>query len=183
MKKTILSVLVLGLAPVLAQTTSPATSTPMAASTPAAPAPAVLTIGGLVDAPQTLTVDALKAMPSKTVTVSYTSGAGATFKNNTHTFRGVLLYDLLTSTKPRFNAAAKNDPLRWVVRAAAADNYVAVFAWGELDPAFGNKGVLVAYEQDGQPVEGGVQLVAPGDGKGGRYVGHLTTLQVFRADY
>lgn len=75
--------------------------------------------------------NALKGRPSQTVTVSYTSRSGASFRNHTHTF----------------------------------------------------KGVLVAYKQDGQPVEGGVQLVAPGDSKGGRYVGHLTAVQVFHADY
>lgn len=171
-------------APVVQAQTAPATAATTAAPTTTASTP--ILIGGLVNAPRSITLADLKAMPSREVKVTYTSGSGASLKTNTHTFKGVLLFDLLSAAKPRFNAAAKNDPIRWFVRASALDNYVAVFGWGELDPEFGNKGVLVAYEQDGQPLpekSGAVQLVVPGDGKGGRYVSNLISLQVFRADY
>ncbi|GAA5515026.1 hypothetical protein Dcar01_03790 [Deinococcus carri] len=161
--------------------TQPTPSIPAAVTAPAvstATTPVVLS--GVVQHPRAYLLAELRALPSRTLTVSFTSGG----QGVTHTYRGVLLYDLLKAAKPNLNAGTKNDALRWAVLARGADGYAALFSWGELDPDFGNRPVLLAYKQDGQPLpmrDGAVRLVVPGDGKGARSVSSLVELQIFRS--
>jgi hypothetical protein len=55
----------------------------------------------------------------------------------------------------------------------------AALAWGEFDPDFENKTVLVAIAEDGRPAaDGRPRLVVPGDRHGGRYVSSLIHLQL-----
>lgn len=61
--------------------------------------------------------------------------------------------------------------------AGSGDGYQAVIAWGEIDPDFGNQPILVAYEQDGKPLDG-LQLIVPDDAHGGRYVSGLVNLSL-----
>lgn len=72
---------------------------------------------------------------------------------------------------PHFDPAIKNDKLRYYVSVSATDDYRALVAYGEIDPGFENKEVLLATSQDSQPLTaGGPRLVVPGDVSGGRYV-------------
>ncbi len=145
---------------------------------PRAPSPS-FTITGQIGAPRVYTLEDLKALAVKEVTLEYT----AANQPQKHAFKGVALWDLISSAKPQFDAATKNDSLRWVVQAQGSDGYTATFTLGELDPNFGNKGVLVAYEQDGAalPTEDGLmRLVVPGDAKGGRFVSALGAVIVRR---
>jgi hypothetical protein len=89
----------------------------------------------------------------------------------------------LTAATPTFDADTKNDALGFYVRVAATDGYVAVIAWGELDPNFSNKQILVAYEEDGELLseDGVARLVVPGDVRGGRYVSNISSISLFRA--
>ncbi len=166
--------LALGTAQGQAQTTA-ASKPALAASTATTP----IAMGGTVRAPRSYLLTDLQALPSRTVTVTYTAAG----QSVTHAYRGVLLFDLVKAAGPQLTAGTKNDALRWAVFATGADGYTALFAWGELDPDFGNRPVLLAYEEDGQPLparDGAVRLVVPEDGKGGRYVSNLVGLQVFR---
>src|SRR5262249_14363734 len=55
-------------------------------------------------------------------------------------------------------------------------------AWGELDPDFGNKQIVLALTQDGQSLATqGPRLVVPGDVRGGRYVSGVETIRLDRA--
>lgn len=137
------------------------------------------TLGGQIANPRSYTPEDVKALSAKEVTLEYT----AANQPQKHSFRGVPLWDLISSAKPQFEPNTKNDSLRWVVQATGSDGYTASFALGELDPNFGNKGVLVAFEQDGQPLppeDGLLRLVVPGDLKGGRFVSALVTVIVRR---
>lgn len=164
--------------PVLAQTSA-------AQTTPAAPAPVTtastpIQFGGSLAAPRSYTLADLQALPAQTVSLTYTAAG----KSVTHTFKGVLLSDLIGAAKPTFDAKVKNASLGWYVLAQGADGYAALFSLGEIDPGFGNRGVLLAYEQDGSPLpaaDGAVRLVVPGDLKGGRYVSSLVGLTVLPA--
>lgn len=116
-----------------------------------------------------LSVADLAAMPNqKTVKVSFRSGSGT----ETHEFTGPLLLDVLARAVPRFDAAIKNDKLRHYVSATAGfDRYQALVAYGELDPSFENKQILLAVSQDDASLaDQGPRLVVPGDIAGGRYV-------------
>ncbi|MGH3917589.1 MAG: molybdopterin-dependent oxidoreductase [Pseudonocardiaceae bacterium] len=122
---------------------------------------------GAVARPQILSVDDLEAMPSRTIEVTFRSGSGA----ETHTYTGPLLFDVLTKAGPRFDPAIKNDKLRHFISFNASDNYRALVAWGEIDPNFENKDVLLATSEDGRSLAAeGPRLVVPGDIAGGRYV-------------
>ena len=107
-------------------------------------------------------------LPSHTVTVTFQSGSSQV----TRTFTGPLLDDVLQYARPMFNDKNRNDRLRFYVNAyAGSDGYQAIVAWGEIDPGFENKEVLLAVTEDGVPLdEQGPRLVVPGDIRGGRYV-------------
>ena len=99
------------------------------------------------------------------------------------TYTGTTLWNLLTDAGGLTTTTAKNDILSKYVVATGADGYQVVFSLGEIDPAFGNQSVLVAYaDTAGQLGPGGsdgaLRLVLPGDVAGGRYVSNLVSLQV-----
>src|SRR5262249_11054743 len=94
------------------------------------------------------------------------------------------LYDLLLAASPQFDPNRRNDQLGWDVVVSSADGYQAVIAWGEIDPNYGAKPVLVAYQENGQLLgqrDGMARLVVPGDGHGGRYVSNVSSISLRRA--
>ncbi len=106
-------------------------------------------------------------MPRSRLLLAYRAGAATEH----HTFTGPLLLDVLARAVPRFDPAIKNDRLRHDVSATASDAYQALVAYGELDPAFENKQILLATTQDGVSLaDQGPRLVVPGDTAGGRCV-------------
>jgi hypothetical protein len=117
-----------------------------------------LTVNGEVNAPTTYTVDQLAALPQTTATIN--------FGSHQATVSGVLLETLVTTAKPAFPPTllnTKNELLR-VTATVRGDSFQPVtFAIGELDAAFGNHPALVALTENGQPIEGGPELVVPGD--------------------
>jgi DMSO/TMAO reductase YedYZ molybdopterin-dependent catalytic subunit len=152
--------LVLGVAATesAAQSTSPGAST-------------FFRVGGRVDHPRIYRLADLKKLPAHTVNVSF-QGPGGT---QSHTFTGALLYDVATAAAPHVDTDRKNDSLRWTARVHATDNYEVVVAWGEFDPGFEARQVLLAYAENGKPLtdDGFARLVVPGDIKGGRYVSNV----------
>jgi plastocyanin len=135
------------------------------------------TVGGSVASPATYALADLQALPSQMASVQYTSGQG----QQQHTYQGVRLYDLLMAASPQFVSSRKNDKLNWYVHITGVDNYQTVIAWGEIDPGFEGKNILVAYEKDGQLLgqgDGMAELVVPGDTMGGRYVSSITSITV-----
>jgi hypothetical protein len=124
---------------------------------------------GDVARPQILDVAGLRAptLPSHTITVTFKSGSGP----QTHTYAGPLLLDVLAQAGPQFDPAIKNDKLRHFISVGASDGYRALVAYGEIDPGFENKEVLLATSEDGRQMDAdGPRLVVPGDISGGRYV-------------
>jgi hypothetical protein len=89
----------------------------------------------------------------------------------------VPLLDLLQRATPRFEPERKNDWLRHAVLARGTDGYEAVVAWGEFDPDFGARRVLVAFEDDGQRLER-PRLVVQGDRHGGRNVSDIDRISL-----
>jgi DMSO/TMAO reductase YedYZ molybdopterin-dependent catalytic subunit len=90
---------------------------------------------------------------------------------------GVYLRDILDAAEVNYNPDVKNDTLSMYIVATGSDGYQAIIAYGEIDPSFAGQPVLVAYEQDGQPLTA-LRLVVPGDKHGGRYVSNLVSLEV-----
>ncbi|MCC6613669.1 MAG: molybdate ABC transporter substrate-binding protein [Anaerolineae bacterium] len=129
-----------------------------------------LLVDGQVLNPLSLTADSLRAdYAAQTVDVSYVSGE----ETVTASFTGALLWDVINAAQPNLNADLNNDKLSMFIVVTGADGYQAVIAWAEIDPAYGNQPVLIAYDQDGGPLAddlGSLRLVVAGDARGGRYV-------------
>jgi hypothetical protein len=117
----------------------------------------------------------LAALAQKTITVTFSSGTG----QQTHTFTGPLLLDVINAAKPRFSSTIHNVQLRYAVLATGSDDYQATVAWGEFDPKFAGKQILVATNQDGVALAM-PRLVVPGDTAGGRYVSDVVSLRLGR---
>ncbi|MDF3837465.1 molybdopterin-dependent oxidoreductase [Cupriavidus basilensis] len=128
-------------------------------------------VTGAVKQPAAFDLAALKALPAVTRTV------GAS------TYTGVSLWNLLNTVGLATNPAVKNDVLAMYVVATGSDGYKALISLGEIEPGFGNQPDLIAYEMDGAPLttSGFARLVLPNDGKAGRYVSKLISLEVFAA--
>ncbi len=132
-----------------------------------------MVVSGAVRQPVTLSLDALRAYPPRTQAVSFGSAKG----QESHTYQGAALTDVMAKVDVVMAPAVKNPQLRLAVVASGADGYEAVVSWGEFSPDFGAFPVLLAYTEDGQPLSA-PRLVVPGDKKGGRYVSGLTGLKV-----
>lgn len=127
-----------------------------------------------------LTFEQFEALPLTSHNVSVMFQAGPAVEQ--HTFTGFLLFDVLNLLKPQFDPDVKNDKLRFYVSATATDDYQAIVAWGEFDPGFENKPILLAVTQDGQSLASqGLRLVVPDDIHGGRYVSLVETIRLDRA--
>ena len=146
-----------------------------------APRPAgSVTITGELDGRALLTFDEFSALPLtlQTVTVSFLAGSS----QESHTFTGFLLYDVMNYFGPQFDPDVKNDKLRFYVSATGTDSYQAIVAWGEFDPGFEAKEILLAITQDGESLsQEGLRLVVPGDIHGGRYVSLIDIVSLDRA--
>ena len=67
--------------------------------------------------------------------------------------------------------------LTTAILATGADGYSAALAWAEISPTLTAKPALVAYTEDGNPLDQ-PRLVVPDDLGGARYVKDLTELRV-----
>ncbi|MGF6771913.1 DMSO/TMAO reductase YedYZ molybdopterin-dependent catalytic subunit [Paraburkholderia sp. GAS199] len=146
--------------------------------------PPALSVSGDVAAPANLTRAQIQALPATTQTVSFASGTA----QQTHVYTGASLWTLLNNIGITTNPAVKNDILAKYVVATGGDNYRSLFAMGEVDPDFGNRGNEVAYSETNNGVagalpgtDGPLRVTAPGDVKGGRYVSNLVKLEVHSA--
>ena len=127
-----------------------------------------------------LTFEQFEKLPLTSHNVSVMFQAGQAVE--THTFTGFLLFDVMNFLKPQFDPDVKNDKLRFYVSATGTDDYQAIVAWGEFDPGFENKPILLAVTQDGKSLATeGIRLVVPDDIRGGRYVSLIDTVRLDRA--
>jgi len=137
-------------------------------------------ITGELDERVFLTFEQFEKLPLTSHNVSVMFQAGPAVE--THTFTGFLLFDVMNLLKPQFDPDVKNDKLRFYVSATGTDAYQAIVAWGEFDPGFENKPILLAVTQDGTSLATeGIRLVVPDDIRGGRYVSLIDTVRLDRA--
>jgi hypothetical protein len=150
-------------------------------SAPKPPAAGRFVVTGDVQHRLRLSIADIAAMPDqKTVEVDYHAGGG----NEHHVFSGPLLLDVLAKAAPNFDPAIKNDKLRHFVSITASDAYQALIAYGELDPAFENKQILLAVTQDGASLaDQGPRLAVPGDTAGGRYVTGVVEVKISKPQH
>jgi DMSO/TMAO reductase YedYZ molybdopterin-dependent catalytic subunit len=127
--------------------------------------------------PALLTPADLQKFPTETVDVSFQGPNGV----EKHTFTGVRLQAVVDAAKIQVNASHRSDILCKYVLFTASDGYEALIAYGEIAPNFGEKPILLAWNQDGQPLtgqNGPVRLVVPGDAHGARYATGVVRMEV-----
>lgn len=151
-------------------------------SNAAAPASgAALTVNGDVANPLTLSLDALKGMPRKTVHV-----------NNEHAqedevYEGVPLAAILKQAGVPQGGQIRGKVMATYVLAQGGDGYQVLFSLPEIDSDFEDSDVLVADTMGGKPISdmrgdrlGPLRLVVPHDKRPARWVRMLTGIKVVR---
>lgn len=131
----------------------------MMGGTNAADSSRPLVIDGLVKQAQRLTVEDLRGLPTVRREVTFLTDRG----EQKATYVGVLLWAVVERAGID-DPAKKWGDLHHVMAVTAKDGYLVMFSLGEIDPNFGNAPIMIAYERNGQPIEGGgLRLVVPGD--------------------
>jgi DMSO/TMAO reductase YedYZ molybdopterin-dependent catalytic subunit len=161
-------------APTVAVAQAPAQSS--AAAQPAS-GPA-LNVGGDVSTPLSLSLDDLRQLPHKTLTVMNSHNG------KQETYEGVALADLLRRAGIPQGEKLRGAAMATYVIAEGADGYRALFAAAELDSSFQDSDVIVADTINGAPLgpgEGPLKLVAPHDKRPARWVRTLRSITVAKA--
>src|SRR5262245_66573201 len=110
-----------------------------------APAAAgVLTIGGAVTYPLSVTADELKRMPRTKVEIKE--------EGRTVAYEGVLVGEVLKRAGAPLGGELRGNAVASYVVASARDGYQAVFSLAELDPGFTSNDVIIADTIDGKPL-------------------------------
>jgi hypothetical protein len=128
---------------------------------------------------QGFTVESLKGMPHKTVTVHNPH------ENADETYSGVVLMDLLAGLGAQHGKDLHGKALSDYVIATGSDGYRAVLALAEVDPEFHPGEVIVADSMDGKPLDaktGPFRLVVTEDKRPARSVHNLVSIEVKQAE-
>jgi hypothetical protein len=115
----------------------------------------------------------IEALPRVKVTAG-PSGSSAAFE-------GVPLKALLERAGFGFGEAMKGKWLASGLLVEAADGYRVVIALPEIDPAFTDKQVVLAFLKDGKPLdtkEGPYRIVIPDEKRMARWVRQVTMLKI-----
>jgi len=171
----VLLVLLCGV-PAIAVAQAPAQSSSAPTAQPAA-GPA-LVVGGDVATPLSLSLDDLRQMPRKMLTVTNAHN------QKQETYEGVPLAELLKRAGLPQGEALRGAAMATYVIAEGSDGYRALFSAAELDSSFQDSDVIVADTMDGAalgPREGPLKLVAPHDKRPGGWVRMLRSITVAKA--
>lgn len=115
----------------------------------------------------------IEALPRVKVTTS-ASGESATFE-------GVALEAALEKAGVAFGQTVKGKRLASCLLVEAADGYRVMIALPELDPAFSDRQVLLAFLKDGKPLdekEGPYRIVIPDEKRMARWVRQVIRLKI-----
>jgi hypothetical protein len=97
------------------------------------------------------------------------------------TFEGATLRAVLEKANVGFGEALKGKRLASCLVAEAADGYRVVIALPEMDPAFTDKQIILAFLKDGKPLdekEGPYRIVIPDEKRPARWIRQLTVLKI-----
>jgi hypothetical protein len=123
--------------------------------------------------PIVLTRGDLESLPRSKVTAG-NSGQSTLFE-------GVALRSVLEKAGVTFGDSLRGKRLASYLLVEAADDYKVVFALPELDPAFNDKQVVLAFLKDGKPLdakEGPYRIVIPDEKRMSRWIRQVTMLKI-----
>jgi len=126
-----------------------------------------------------ISTDALKPMPHKTVTVHNPH------TNTDETYTGVSLIELLKQVGAPTGHGLRGKALAEYVVATGSDGYKAVLALAEVEPDFHPGDVLVADTMDGKPLDaksGPLRLIVSEDKRPARSVRNLVSIELKTAE-
>jgi DMSO/TMAO reductase YedYZ molybdopterin-dependent catalytic subunit len=141
-------------------------------------APVTLQVYGEVSEPLSLSSEEFAKLPHQTVRAKGHDGVESQYE-------GVPLLAMLAKAGIPTGKDLKGRAMALYVVVEAADNYRAVFALAELDPAFTDRTILLADHRDGKPLsarDAPFQIIVPGEKKHARWVKQVIRLKVGRAD-
>jgi hypothetical protein len=105
----------------------------------------------------------------------------ASVSGTSTTFEGVALEAVLEKAGVEFGQTLKGKRLASCLLVEAADGYRVVIALPELDPAFTDKQVVLAFLKDGKPLddkERPYRIVIPDEKRMARWVRQVTALKI-----
>lgn len=122
-----------------------------------------------------LPAEALRALPSETLTVAYLTSRGPERVRVT----GPRLWDILTG-QGLLDTDLHGALARSLVVITAGDGYRLVLAAGDLAPELGDAPVLLAHAREGEPIAAAraPRLVVPGDRRGARQMFDVARIEV-----
>jgi hypothetical protein len=132
-----------------------------------------LTVQAGGEKPTVLTRTDIEALPRVTVTTAV-SGVSTTFA-------GVSLRAVLEKAVVGYGVTLKGKRLASCLLVEAADGYRVVFALPELDPAFTDRQVILAFVKDGKPLddqEGPYRIVIADEKRMARWIRQVTSLKI-----
>jgi hypothetical protein len=138
------------------------------------PHEAVLILQGTTGEPLRLTAADLKKLPRVEVEAVERGG-------NKARYSGVALRVLLDKVGVPQGEKFRGKWIGSFVAVDALDDYRAVFALAELDPAFNDRTIILADQRNGQPLDkkhGPFQIIAPGDKRQARWVRMVREIRV-----
>jgi DMSO/TMAO reductase YedYZ molybdopterin-dependent catalytic subunit len=139
--------------------------------------PVLLQVNGEVAHPLALSAKELASLPRQRVRAKRHDGVVSEYE-------GVALVEILAKAGVPVGKDLRGPALATYLVVLASDDYRAVFALAELDPAFTDRVILLADRRDGQPLstrEGPLQVVVPGEKKHARWVRQVIKLRIGRA--
>ena len=98
-------------------------------------------------------------------------------------YTGVLLRTVLEKAGAPMGKTLRGKSLASYIVAKARDGYSVVFSLGELDEAFGNQKILLAYKREGKPLfgyQGPFRIVCPNDKAGARSLRMLDSIELVK---
>jgi hypothetical protein len=140
------------------------------------PAP-VLRVGGELARPLELTSSDLAKLPRQTVKAKDHDGKVVTFE-------GIALVEILRLAGVEFGEKLRGKSLALFLVVEAADEYRAVYALPELDPAYNDQVIILADRRDGNALsdsEGPWRIIVPQEKRQARWVRRVVALMIRRA--
>jgi hypothetical protein len=121
-----------------------------------------------------LSLEDLAGMPHVTARVHARDGAERTYE-------GVLLSEVLKRTGQPSGEDLRGSLLSKYVLAIAHDGYRVLFSLPEIDPAFSDGRIIVAYKVDGKPLpdrEGPLRFVIPAEKREARWIRMIEKIEI-----
>jgi DMSO/TMAO reductase YedYZ molybdopterin-dependent catalytic subunit len=138
--------------------------------------PGTLAITGAIEHPLNLKISDLEKMPHVSVEVKDHDGKLTIYE-------GVALAEVLKAAGAPMGEKLRGANMASYVLAEAKDGYRVVFALPELDSAFTDSKVLIAYAANGKPLpdgQGPLRIVAQQEKRPARWVRMLLRIQVVK---